>query len=90
MSRVSSSLKREPYSRCVITKPDPNRDYYVARALWGDEEWSGTRSEAEALGISRDRIQRASETGSSSRTGAFGWRDRTDEETHVREQAPMA
>lgn len=72
---MSSSLKRTPYARCLIIKPDLGRDWYVARTLWGDVEWQGTRAEAETLGVDVERLNRADATGTSSRTGAFGWAD---------------
>ena len=73
---MSSSLKRTPYARCLILKTSRDEDEYLARTLWGDVEWQGTRAEAEALGVDAGRLERADATGSSSRTGAFGWEDR--------------
>lgn len=72
---MSSSLKREPYGRCLILKPDPDEDRYEARMLRGKVQWAGTRAEAEAAGIDTERLNRAASTGTSNRWGYFGWDD---------------
>lgn len=73
---MSSSLKRTAHATCMILKADGRRDWYIARTLWGDVAWQGTRAEAETLGVDAGRLERADATGTSSRTGAFGWEDR--------------
>ncbi len=73
---MSSSLRRTAYATCMIIKPERDVDWYVARTLWHTDAWIGTRAEAEKDGIDVQRLDRADATGTSSRTGAFGWDDR--------------
>lgn len=72
---MSGSTRRTAFARALILKPEPDTDFYQARALWGDIEWQGTRTQAEEAGIDAERLNRAATTGTSSRTGAFGWED---------------
>ncbi len=71
---MSSSLRRTAYATCMIIKPERDVDWYVARTLWHTLAWIGTRAEAEEAGIDVQRLDRADEHGSSSRTGAWWWR----------------
>ena len=74
---MSGSTRRTAFARALILKPDPDVDLYEAFTLWFDVEWRGTRAEAEAIGVDAARLDRAEQTGTSSRTGAFGWADKT-------------